>query len=235
MSSFPKIRVSLFLILSLIFISCSDDNPEVSTVDHKLVFDYKDMESAPEIRMSVYLVMVSDVSRGASMKILNEESGLEWHCGSADLRRVSGAGGKWAGCSTFVPVGKGCFPKGRYNVTYEDKAENECDTSFTLKYPDGLDELKASEFPLGLKIPFEKRLAIYSNEDVLLYFGEDNPAWETNKDIFAEFKNAWSKRVCYSLSRDSIYCLMPVEELGNEDFTKKTEEKNIEETNSEEN
>ena len=63
-----------------------------------------------------------------------------------------------------------------------------------------------------------KKVAVYSNEDVLLYFGDENSHWKVSEDIIAEYKNAWCKRTCYCMSGNSIICLMPPVELGNKEY-----------------
>ena len=65
-----------------------------------------------------------------------------------------------------------------------------------------------------------KKIAIYSNEDELLFFGEEPHSWENNENILMELKTAWSKRVCYCINGNSIFCLMPPVELGNKNYIK---------------
>lgn len=219
MSSCPRFPAVLFFALSLLLASCSNDEPQGYSVDHRLIFDYADYDSPPVVRLSVYLALESDVHLASSMKVINEETGLVWNCSKSRLKKIENANkDKWAGFPRFVPAVDSEFPKGRYMVYYEDKAERDLEKSFYLKYPDELPACKAGDFPDKIPGSMIKKIAVYSNEDVLLYFGDMNSHWKSSSDIISEYKNAWCTRICYTMSGNSILCLMPPVELDNKDY-----------------
>ena len=60
---------------------------------------------------------------------------------------------------------------------------------------------------------------VYSNEGDLVYFGKPREKWKTDSDIILDFKNAVSKRVCYSFDKGAaVMCFMPPVDLGNTSF-----------------
>ena len=218
MSSFPK-SLGLFLLSSAIFFSsCANDNPESTLVEHKIIYDFRDAESSPEVRLSVFVALESKIQMGASMKLVNEDSGLEWNCSSGTLDKIELRDMKWVGSTNFVPVKNEVFPSGRYRVVYEDLAERECESSFELKYPENIFGLKSSEFPGAINTSISKKIAVYSNEDVLLYFGDEPAKWNTSEAVIMDYKNAWCTRVCYTICNDTVYCFMPPNILGNKEF-----------------
>lgn len=220
MSSFPK-SLSLFLLATAIFFSsCANDDPESTLVEHKIIYDFKDEESSPEVRLSVFVALESKIQMGSSMKLVNEESGLEWNCSSTNLDKIELKDMKWVGSTKFVPVKNEMFPSGSYRVVYEDLAERECESSFELKYSENIAELKSTDIPTAIKSSISKKIAVYSNEDVLLYFGEEPANWTSSDAIIMDYKNAFSTRVCYTLSNNTVYCFMPLVILGNKDFIK---------------
>ena len=219
MNSYPRVLSVIFFAFLLFFFSCSNDEPQGYSVDHRLVFDFADFDSPPVSRLSVYLALESDVHLASSMKVINEETGLVWNCSNTRLKKIENSNkDKWAGYPRFVPAVNSDFPKGRYMVYYEDKAERDLEKSFYLKYPDELSSCRAGDFPEKISVPVTKKVAVYSNEDVLLYFGDENSHWKVSEDIIAEYKNAWCKRTCYCMSGNSIICLMPPVELGNKEY-----------------
>lgn len=230
MSSFPKSLNLIFLALLLLFISCANDNPETSSVDHKVIYDFRDSESLPELKLSVFVAVENKVQKSASMKLIHEDSGLEWNCRSLSLNKYESNEMKWVGNTNFVPEKNRLFPEGNYRVIYEDLAERECDLTFTLNYPEHIAKVLSEEIPAAFNTPSAKKIAVYSNEDILLYFGEEPANWNSNDDIIMNYKNAWCTRVCYTLNRGTVYCLMPPVILGNKDFNK-PEEKSDSENN----
>ena len=76
MSSFP--RVLAVVLFSFFLFSCSNGDPSVSSSSYKLIYDFKDEDSLPDISLSVFVSVESDETRGESLRIVNEKSGLEW-------------------------------------------------------------------------------------------------------------------------------------------------------------
>lgn len=219
MSSFPRVLAAI--LLSFFLFSCSSEDPSVSSSSYKLIYDFKDEESLPDVSLSVFVAVESDETRGESLRIINEKSGLEWKCSGAELRKIeANEDNKWVGYTNFRPAKDSSFPKGLYSVCYEDKSELEAESSFRLLYPDELAGAKSSDFPQIFTVPSVKKIAIYSNEDELLFFGEEPHTWENNENILMELKTAWCKRVCYCINGNSVLCLMPPVELGNKNYIK---------------
>lgn len=192
-----------------------------------MVYDFKDEDSFPESRLSVFLQVEGNVRHGESILLASDESSLEWRCSGKDLVKIERGGNCWAGSCNFYPVKGECFPEGKYTVIYEDKAERESEMEFSLSYPEKISACKVADIPDAIEIPYKKKIAVYSNKDELLFLGDKPLHWEDNEDVLMDYNNAWFTRVCYTFSKNTVYCLMPPVELGNKDF----EKENISEEN----
>lgn len=59
-----KLKISFFSILAiLLFVSCQQTLPELTQSNYSVIFDYKDEESLPTSRLSVFVESSSDVRR----------------------------------------------------------------------------------------------------------------------------------------------------------------------------
>lgn len=228
MSSFPKGLSLLFAAAVIFFSSCSSENPEASSVDHRLIYDFKDEESFPDTRLSVFLSLESKAQKASSIKLIHEETNLQWTCNTRSMDKVEHKNSKWVGCTNFFPVKNEDFPSGQYSVIYEDLEEKETETYFNLQTAEDIKDHKAGDFPAAFTSPNTKKIAVYSNEDVLLYFGEEKEEWDSNEKIIYDFKNAWCLRTVYVLKNGTVYCLMPPVLLGNTEYIKETSDSSSE-------
>lgn len=202
MSSFPKTFSLFFSIVLILFSSCVNENPEATVVDYKIVYDFKDEASFPELRLSVFLEVENAVQKSSSLKLYHEESGLVWNCSSRALNKIESNNINWVGSTNFYPIKNELLPMGLYKVVYEDLAQRECEISFNLFYPEEFAKLTSTNIFDYFNSSVSKKIAIYSNEDILLYLGSEKSNWNSNESIIMEYKNAWSTRVCYSLNND---------------------------------
>ena len=60
-------------------------------------------------------------------------------------------------------------------------------------------------------------MAIYDENNELIYFGKKKENWSSNSAIRKEYKVAEKIRMCYSTPTNSIICFLPVKSLRNEE------------------
>lgn len=210
-------QLVFFLIILFIsifgFFSCTDSVPRVQNVSCSMVYDFSDENSKPDSYLSVFASPECNVARIRSIKLVHEDTGLEWKCENPE--KISGKSKKsWAGYSRFLPVAGESFPTGRYTFYFEDMAGNEEMGIFFINYPAGLSEATASEFPLVLKVPNTLKITLYNDEDVVIYYGDMKKEWKESMSFIHEtYPKAVGYRYIYYANNGSILCLMPYKAL----------------------
>lgn len=187
----------------MLFFSCSDSSPAVSSVRAFTVFDYAEKDSPPETRLAVFVNVESDVRLARELRIYNEKAGLEWKAES--LMKVPADGHEsWAGSASIVPVHGKHLPQGAYSAVYEELSGREAEAGFTVSYPDSFLQATAADFPDIIRTGYRKLAAAYSQESSLVYFGE-----RKTESSLSEYGNAQFLRECYYIEDISVVCLMP--------------------------
>ena len=54
-----------------------------------------------------------------------------------------------------------------------------------------------------------ERIAVYNEEDVLIYFDERKAEWKEDDDVWREMENAFRMRFCFLNADASVLCFMP--------------------------
>lgn len=196
------------------FLSCSDSNPKLSTVNPCIIFEFSDFENAPNVRLSVFANAESDIQRVGEIRAINEETGLEWIC--LNPRKITDSNKKnWVGYSKFIaPYGEN-FPSGKYIFYYEDLSGREYEANFSLNLDDSYFSSNAQNYPDLIKVSKTKRIAIYSETNSLSYYGEYKKSWLSDKDILKDYPDAISYRICYVTSDNKICFVMPFVNFSN--------------------
>ncbi|MBP5442081.1 MAG: hypothetical protein J6Y60_02465 [Treponema sp.] len=193
------------------FFSCSDSETRITGLFSTTVLDYADWESFPTARLSVFAETTLDERAADEIKITHNQSGLVWQC--KNPRKIASTkNSTWAGYTNFVPVQGSYIPQGNYSISYVDMAGQECQSIFTVSYPEELLETTAAEFN-DMKIDREENIALYDPEGQLIYYGERKDSWTSNSEIRKTYGVAEKIRICYRLSNGRTVCMMPVENL----------------------
>lgn len=221
MNNTKHFYIIFFLILFaffLCFVSCSDSEPKIDNVASLVVFNYETAESFPKTRLSVFAETSSDAHRVEKIKIFNKNSTYEWTATEPVL--IADKDRQWAGYTNFVVPSvsmaktDGGFesqniPTGYYEFTYTDAQENETVSTFSIYYPEKLLSSKASEVYDILEKSYTEQIAIFDKNDIMLYFGMRQDAWNNDENIFSAFGNSAYYRVCLISRNSSAICLLP--------------------------
>ena len=104
MDSFFKKKLTVFILIfaavMALFISCSQNTPELTTTDYSVIFDYENAETVPEARLSIFAASASDVRRYERIRINSLETGLCWEVDN--LTRLENEDLQWAGYTNLV-------------------------------------------------------------------------------------------------------------------------------------
>lgn len=205
-----RLRLLFISVCLIIFLSCSESPPSVSQVSTITVIDHG--EASPAMRLCVFISIDSDIRSASDIRITNVDSGLEWSCD--DLVKFTDEDGQnWAGCVSFYPAANGVIPKGAYTLVYEEASGETCESGFHVNYPDSLLTATAADFAGDISVPFETRLAVYSEDDVLLYFGEEQGYLSDRLSLQEAYENASYFTLCYFSEPEAVLCIMPAEYL----------------------
>jgi hypothetical protein len=208
------ISIIFFLFLSTVYFnSCSDSEPIITSVSDTVIFEFNNETSAPQMRLSLF-TSVDQIQRVRELRAVNETTGLTWTIDS--MRLIAGKNNKyWAGYTNLVAASGSTLPTGKYTITYEDAAERECETAFSISYPKEFADKKAADFPAAIKTAYVENVAIYAADGTLLYFGKKRENWSSDKMIKMDYALADNKRVCYSIYNNTVVCMMPAKKFEN--------------------
>ncbi len=202
-SPLPLFALSGFLL----FFSCSLSVPDVRDVCAASVFEYGDDGSYPRMRLAVFAEAGSDVRRAESIRIASNETGWEWKASGVEL--FSSDEKQWAGYTNFVSPGSEAIPQGAYTLFYTDASGDDAESSFSVFYPTDLVRTRAGEAKEKLGRGVSERIAVYNEEDVLIYFDERKAEWKEDDDVWREMENAFRMRLCFLNADASVLCFMP--------------------------
>lgn len=209
-----KAFLLLFLIFSFVsFFSCSDNSPDVASLSAMTVIEFKDGSSLPSMRLSLFAQTLSDIQRAKSLKVVSNQTGLSWYC--SDIIKFRENNKKnWAGSTKLIPLEGSLIPEGSYSVIYTDSAGEKWEGSFNVKYSAEYMDKKSSDFPDCIKTSKSERIAVYSSEGKLIYFGEKKKSWTDISKIKNDIQSAFSFRVCYYVSAENLMIIMPEEKAS---------------------
>ncbi|MCR4823638.1 MAG: hypothetical protein K5873_12290 [Treponema sp.] len=210
-----KKLICIFLAFFSFFIfSCSDSEADVAIVTSSIIFDYYDNESLPSQRLAVFLQVTNDVQRTDSFTISHDKSGYSWNVVKPGIFRGMNKNYAYS-ANLSAPVGE-YIPTGLYSVVYFDAAGSEDSVTFSVNYKEELKSSKASDCQQILGNSIEN-IAIYDDAEELLFMGKAKSNWKTNANILKDYKLASTKRICYVNPGNTVICMMPAENLREEE------------------
>lgn len=192
------------------FFSCSDSEADVVSVSSTLVLDFNDNDSNPQVRLAVFFQLANEAQRSEHFVVTHEESGYSWTVSNPGI--FSGLNKSYA-YSANLSVSEGeDFPSGSYSVVYYDAAGNEDEAKFSVNYDKRILKSKVDTFSEFLSNS-NQNIAVYDEDDELLFMGKAKSAWKSNAAILKDYKLAEIKRICYVTPGNTIVCMMPAEKL----------------------
>lgn len=202
-----------FLFISLSFFSCADNEADVVQASGTMIFDFKDNESLPDVRLAVFLQVTNDVQRTESFTISHEKSGYFWNVSNPGI--FTGMNKKYAFSLNLTAPEGSEIPKGTYRVKYFDAAGKDDEISFSVNYDEKLLKSNAQNFRDTLTNSNEN-LALYDDSGELLFMGKAKNTWKSNDAILKDYRVAKTKRLCYVTPGNAVICMMPEEKLQTE-------------------
>ena len=200
--------ISLCIAALLLFISCSQNTPEIYSTEYSVIFDYEDDQTPPSARLSIFSSSGSEVRRYRRITITSMESGYYWD--TDQITKLEADKLQWAGCTNIVaPQGEN-LPVGRYEITYHNADDKDfmvkLDVKYDVEFYDVL--LPALADFMAEKHGIEK-IAVYDKEHILIYFGDRTQEFMTTRDIWNKYREAETYQVIWYTRDGKVICVTP--------------------------
>ena len=216
----------IYILMSLVFaaftglfMSCSQNLPEVASTDYSVIFDYSDETSAPSARLSVFASSNSDVRRYQRIRIKSVETGWEWD--TQVISKLESDNTQWAGCTNLVAPENEKLPVGTYEITYFNADEKEYSLTIDVKYDlqfydvllPALPEVMAAKRGSSKGSKTIEKIAIYDKEHILIYFGDRTEEFMTTRDIWNQYRDAATYQIIWYADRGTVICVTPEKQV----------------------
>lgn len=226
MHMYSKNFSKFFLIFTAsfaLFISCSQNLPELTASDYSVIFDYSDNETLPEARLSVFATSESDVRRYERIQITSLDTGYTWE--TNQIARLSDEETQWAGCTNLKAPEDEKLPTGIYEVIYYNADEKEYKLTLDVKYDIELYNVLLPSLPdfMAENRGIEK-IAVYDKEHILIYFGERTEEFKTTRDIWNKYREASFYQIIWYSSNGNVICITPEKPVSPEAEASESEE-----------
>ena len=212
MDSFLKKKLTVFILIfaavMALFISCSQNTPELTTTDYSVIFDYENAEAVPEARLSIFAASASDVRRYERIRINSLETGLCWEVDN--LTRLENEDLQWAGYTNLVAPENEKLPTGLYEITYFNADEKECTVNLEVNYDIGIYDVLLTGLAeyMAEKKGIEK-IAVYDKAHILIYYGDRTEELKTTRDIWNKYRDAEYYQVIWYSIDGTVICIEP--------------------------
>lgn len=208
--SFTKILLSL--ILCLMFLSCSQQAPEAKYVTASVIFDYSALNTFPTARLSIFVESNSDVRRYEEIKVDSISNGYSWDI--SEIIKIKSTDKMYAGNTNLIVPDGETIPTGEYRIEFINADSEKVETRLTLDYDNIFYTTIGENIPELMRARFGKRnIAIYDKEDKLLYYGERTEAINDSRKIWNKYRNAAYFYEVWTLSNNTVMCIMPLENV----------------------
>ena len=212
MDSFFKKKLTVFILIfaavMALFISCSQNTPELTTTDYSVIFDYENAEAVPEASLSIFAASASDVRRYERIRINSLETGLCWEVDN--LTRLENEDLQWAGYTNLVAPENEKLPTGLYEITYFNADEKECTVNLEVNYDIGIYDVLLTGLAeyMAEKKGIEK-IAVYDKAHILIYYGDRTEELKTTRDIWNKYRDAEYYQVIWYSIDGTVICIEP--------------------------
>ncbi len=202
-----KLLFFLFLLISLVFIGCSDSNPELVSANGFVVFDYKDESSVPSAKLAVFTEVSSEVRRVDSIRIKNRSTQIEWNCSEPLI--FSDSNHQWTGYTEFLTPDGMEIPEGIYDFSYIDAQGKEASLAFSVNYNKKFIDSTIKSADESFFKDAKEKIAVFSARDTIIYYGEKKQGWNDDEKIFDSNSGSEYYRIVYVDRITSSLCIMP--------------------------
>lgn len=217
-----KKSFSFFLTVLLIsvnlFFSCNQNSPQISTSDFKIVFDYKDETSLPDVHLSLFTLSVTDPrflekmtldfqgeASSDSKTLLKSGNSYQWKAES--LIKIRSGDTYYAGYPYFASPDKVKFPEGPYSATYTAYNGEEVTSNLSLSYDKSLYGKKSGE--LKNFRDSAAYIVLYNENNEIIYYGEKTDSMSDMQGIWNSYNEAKKYREIFISEQNNQMIVFP--------------------------
>jgi hypothetical protein len=196
------------LLLVLLTFSCADSVPALSDAKILSVFEFSAENAEPS--MFVYLLVqpTSNIDFADTLMFTHTESGFVWNIANPLVMTSNNA--VWVTGPRLAPYGTSAFfTEGSYRASYTDTSGRTSERTVSLSIPEGFKTATARTAAALLPENAITRIAVYDDEDNMLYYSERSDDMATNDAIKACYSSAFSYRECISAPDNAVIVLLP--------------------------
>lgn len=209
--------IFIFLLFSLIavFAACSQSLPEVRSGSCGLVLEYENMDSYPEVKLSVFLQSSSEVRRYETLSVHAMSSDYSWTV--YDVIKSTENKKSFIGYNNLIMPENLKFPTGSYNVTAKTLDDEETELDLNLNYDQSVYSVKGSDVSKFIKNKsYRKKIAAYSEDGYLLFYGPLNGDNSTIQKLAKNYSEATYYNEVYIAPNASVTFIMPKQSFEEE-------------------
>ena len=202
----------VFLVLSALFCSCSNNAPQIANAKLSIIFDYDSYEELPEARLSVFVEAISNPRRFESIYVSSNKNELVWE--SSNLIMAENKETKYCGITNMVMPQKEEIPSGEYTISYRQADEEEKEIKAYLNYNKELYKTVGEQAAEIMKKNAASRmLIVYDQEKNIIYYGPRSQDFSTARGIWNTYPQAAEFQESWVSSNGSLICNMPLEKV----------------------
>ena len=201
--------ISLFLLASLLFFSCSNNAPQIQNTSFSVIFDYSDYDQFPQARLSVFVETGSNPRRFDSIIVTCDQNEYVWEAG--DLILAADDKNTWCGTTNLVMPANEKIPNGEYTIVFHQSDDEEETIKRALNYDNSPYEIKGRD--LAQNFSGTRMLKVYDAEKTVIYYGERTEELKDSRGIWNLYPQAQEFQESWIGKNGSVICNMPVEKV----------------------
>lgn len=207
-----KFYLVLTVIISILFISCTNNVPQINNASVAIIWDYETYNSLPQARLGVFVEASSNPARFEKIQVFADGTDIFWE--TDKLISAENNGISWCGYTNFTMPKGSDFPVGNYTIKFIQADEKELEMKASLTYEKSLYNKKASEIPVYMNgILGSKYFTVYDENKKVLYYGQRTNDYSDSRAIWNHYKDAVEFQESWISSSGTIICNMPVEKV----------------------
>jgi hypothetical protein len=198
---------SIFPLLLLIA-SCADSVPAIADAKLMTVFEFSAEGAHPSMFLFEMVYPTSNIDFADSLRLTHPASGFVWK--SINPLELRDNNVVWICSPRLAPYNnEDGFAEGQYLAAYTDTSGRVSERAVQLAFPEGLKTATAQTAAALLPENAVTKIAVYDEDDNLLYYGERSDDMTANDEIHSRYPTAFSYRECISTSGNAVTVLLP--------------------------
>lgn len=205
-------RAFLFFLVFGLFFSCSQTTPDIQNATYSVIYDYKNVDEKPNARLSIFLESSSDVRRYDRIKVFSEDSQFIWDFD--EIITLEKENYQFAGTTSLCPPENEIIPSGTYIITCINADEKQDELKISVSYDKDFYDIKENNVPSKMQNKNGiNKIAIYDEQNVMIYFGEKTDQMKTNRDIWNIYSNAKYYQDIWCDYKSNVICILSAKEI----------------------